>query len=401
MKKRNLLLVTALSQVLLFSCSNGKVSSSPSDETSNTSEAMTSQFIRTEKLDSQMFDSFKKGYQVEFSSVIDYQSNVKTVKIYDAKVNEKNYDLELFSTSKDDTSKKQSRSGFYHFQPKENEEVEMLYNASLSVGNDVIYTEVLGKDPYTYEAMQLTWEESYLSNVFIDLEANMFERVGDENKFVLSIDALEDSTKDLIYNKLTAQLLGVELFSNTYSIDFTNDVMSTTTIDKFFLLTNGDQITGYELSYVPFDSYDSTIERSSSGIFLASGESVTSYFKPLEGTEDKDFEDAMALLKQNNYHLEETQANFDFQSEKMVSQGSYKADFYNNESVKYDYYAANGSKYMSYGYTKYAVEENEYKLGFVQIEDQYYADCVYSGTMKELLPSFNLSSILFTKGSKT
>lgn len=404
MKKRNLLLVTSLlSTTLLFGCNNtGNSNSSASTETTSKTESGTSskeqsEFIRTEKLDDAMFAELKKGYQVEFFQTKDYEASSKTVYIYDAKVNENNYDLELFSTQKETPDVKYARSGFYHFQPKQGEEPLMLYDASLSIGNEVLYTPVVGEDIYTYEEIQVTWEDAHLSNVFIDLAANMFVRVGDENKFQLSIEGLEEAKRNEIYEKLSAQLYGLDLFMDSYSVDLDPGILTDTTVASFYLLTNGNQITGFELNYDQFNSFDSTILCSSKGSFLASGADVTSDFQVLEGQEDAEFEAAIASLQKGNFHLEETQSRYDYQTEKMVSSGSYTGDFYNNEAFTYNYYTPNGMKYMNYGYSRYTQEGQEYQLGFVNIEDKYYADCLYGGTLDELLPSFKLSSKLFKK----
>lgn len=384
-KGKHLFVLTLLSLTTLFGCND---STTTSDNSSNDSVS-SSEFIRTENLTEEMLNSFKKGYDTTFKQSTEYDDNTSSSKILTAKCNEKNYETATYYDKDATFSSLGKRSYFYHYQINPTEETEMLYSAGLSVGNKIIYTPVMGEDKYTYEEIPLTWEESYLSNVFIDLTSSYFTRVGDENKFKLSLNDLDESIKETISSKLSAQLYGDK------------EILDNTSIDSFFLLTNGNNIVGFELNYLPYTLYDATSFRSSNGVFNASGEDVVTFCTPLQGQEDVDFENAMKKLRTQNYHLEETQQSFDYTTEKFVSQGKYTADFYNKESVVYNYYSANGKKYMSYGYLRYQEKEN-CKLGIVPINGQYYQDYLYEGSLDDLLPSFDISSILFIKdGSST
>lgn len=399
MKKKHAL-IAILSTAMLFSCNVETTSSTQSSASSSTSTSSVSvsegsieesEFIRTENLTDQMLSSLKEGYSSKTIRMTEYETGTPSTAVIFSKCNEFNFEEDMYypSGNKDIEDISNSKlANHYHYQPKPDETEKMLYDVGLSVGNKPLYTPVMGTDIHSYEEIHMTWEEGYYSNVFLLLNANYFERVGDENKFRLNIESdLDSELVDEIYARLDKQL-------------YCDDERTTATFDNFYLLTNGDKVTGYELEYVAVSSTDSTVYKHSYGYFLDSGADVIDYVTPIAGETDEVFEEAMEKLRAQNYHLEETQFAFNFNSERMVSQGKYVADFYNKESVVYDYYNANGKKYMSYAYQEYEIDGEPCKLGLTPIEGKYYVDYAYAGSLEEtILPSFDLSSVLFVKDS--
>lgn len=403
MNKKNLLIVALFPLATLASCGTGSSSStslssttssisqgssdgsSSLESTSSTSMSTSSssvEVIPTVNLTDEMFAKLKLGYASTFETVVDYEGEASdSRKIFMVKCNEKNNEQSIYFKKDDLPLEELTRSYFHHYQINPDEDIEMLYDAGLSVGNDIIYTPIIGQDIHTYQDIELTWAEGHYSNVFIDLQASYFTRIGNENKFKLTIeDGLDAAAVSEIYSKLAMQFFGEEV--------------TQTEMEGFYLLTNGDKITGFELNYYPYTSYDALLTKYSKGVFTDEGEHVVDFCKPLEGEKDEFFESAMKKLQTQNFHLEQTQQAFNYTTEKFDSQGKYVADFYNKESMIYDYYSANGKKYMSYGYLK---NDDTSKRGVVPIEGEIYADYLYTGSLDELLPSFNLSSILFYK----
>ena len=394
MKKKNLLLTLTLigSAAGLIACGNtgsslesGSSTLSSSSSSGETSVSVSSSssskpVVPTAELTDAMFSELKKGYSVECFKLTDY-SDSQTNGIFEADVNEFNYAEKVFATTSEAPLEKGKVINDYHYQPDPTEKTKMLYDAGLSVGNTVIYSPVMGEDPHTYEEVPLTWEEGYYSNVFMDLSAAAFDRVGTENKFSLIMNdaTLEDAG---VYNKISMQ--------------FFNEIPDTE-MQAFYLYTDGDDIVSFELIYTPYMSYDAMIAKSSFGNFTAAGSGLVDYIQPLEGEEDPVFEEAMEKLRRQNYELTQTQQAYDFNAEKFISQGSYVSQVEDGEKINYDYYAANGNKYMNYGYYGLEYENEICKQGVVQLKGEFYKDYIYSGSMEELLPSFALSSVLFKK----
>ena len=397
MKKKNLLLTLTFigSAAGLIACGetgSSLESSSPTlslslEGTTSASEATSvssKPVVPTAELTDAMFAELKKGYSVESFTLKDY-SDSQTYSIFEADVNEFNYAERIFMTTSGSPLEKGKVIHDYHYQPDPSEKTKMLYDAGLSVGNTVIYSPIMGEDPHTYEEVPLTWEEGYYSNVFLDLSASAFDRVGTENKF------------SLIMNDATLEARGVY---NKISMQFFNEIPDTE-MQEFYLYTDGDDIVSFELIYTPYMSYDAMIAKSSFGNFTAAGSDVVDYIQPLEGEKDPVFEEAMKKLRRQNYELVQTQQAYDFNQEKFVSQGSYVSQVENGEKINYDYYAANGSKYMNYGYYGLEYENETCKQGVVQLKGEFYKDYIYVGSMEELLPSFALSSILFKKDASS
>lgn len=387
MKKKKLLLVTSsiLMTLSLVACGGGNTSSAGNSTSSEkgTSEQLSSSFeyVHTEALTNEMLQGLNNGYSAEVFTTTDYEGGSSSRRIREIKSNEFNSDVKIYSVTNDSPTTKNGLVSDSHYQPKPGEEKQMLYNAGLSVGNSVIYTPVLGEDPRTYEEIELTWEEGFYGNAFQTVKAEHFTRVGDENEFTLDINnaTLE---YDGTYSKIMWQLFGENAGSD---------------LESFVLKTNGSDIIGFELSYETYSSGESIVKKSSWGNILATGSDVTDFITPLEGQEDANFKAAIDKLKAQNYEMTQSQQRYNFDQNRFLPDGSFAAAVEDGKKLSYDIFYANGAKYKSCGYYEIEEDGERYKQGVVKIGDDFYPDYIYAGTMEELLPSFELSSLCFTK----
>ena len=247
---------TAISSSTVITSSS---SSSSSTVISSSSEAA----VPTEALTQEMFSGLQGGYAANFVKSTDYDGAGGSAYIVEAKVNEKNYAFKRYSTVLDDNGNYQKNIFVEesHYQINPSEEEEWLYNAGLSIGNTVIYSPVMGRDKYSFQEIELTWEEGGYSNVFALLTIGDFTRVGDENKWALNVNdsALEAAG---VYRMLASQFFGEEVEAD---------------IDHFYLLTNGDKITGFDLRWKTYLSYESYVTKFAFGTFEGFGADVTSF----------------------------------------------------------------------------------------------------------------------------
>lgn len=393
MKKSNVFLATTLVAILgATGCGKGSTSSSNSSSssssfvsTSSSSSSSSSVFvsIHTEALTEGMFAGLKEGYSAEVVRNTTYEGSNPSYRIVDIDVDEKNYAFRNYSTDDGVTKKNLVTDSHYQINPEE--ENEMLYNAGLSIGNTVIYSPVMGRDPFTFDDIHLTWDEGYFSNVFANLSINDFTRVGTENKFALNV---EDSALEFagIFDMIDAQFFGETIEAG---------------IEYFYLLTNGNEITGFELKYEGFISYESMVYRSAKGNFKAFGGDVVDFVKPLEGrSTDAELDEAIASLKEYNYKVVHSQSGYDYTSEKFVGRGKFEGEA-DGKSLNYYYYNNSNQKIMNYAYYDVVEEGQTYLQGATNINGTYYNDVLYYGSLSDILPSFNISSAMFVKSSES
>ena len=401
MKKSKVLLATTLLGVLagVVGC-GGNSSSSTNANSSTTSTVITSSSssssstvisssseaaVPTEALTQEMFSGLQGGYESTFVRSTDYDGAGGSTYILEAKVNDKNYAFKRYSTTIDDNGNYQKKVFVEesHYQINPNEEEEWLYNAGLSIGNTVIYSPVMGRDKYSFQEIELTWEEGGYSNVFALLTIGDFTRVGDENKWALNVNdsALEAAG---VYRMLASQFFGEEVEAD---------------IDHFYLLTNGDKITGFDLKWKTYLSYESYVTKFAFGTFEGFGADVTSFVTPLsDRTKDADFDNAIASLKNHNYKVNHAQYGYDFNANVMASRGHFEAEC-DGETLNYYYYTSAGKKYMNYAYYNYFMDGETYLQGATNIKGNYYPDVLYYGTLTDILPDFVVSSEMFIKSS--
>ena len=368
MKKSKVLVATTLLAVLagIAGCGNNSSTSTNANsstvgtsssvisstvESTSTSSSSTFVSVYTEDLTQEMFSALQGGYSVEFMRYTDYDGEIGTAEFYEAQVDEKNYAFKRYIGNKtEDGITKGSMLETSHYQPNPEEEEEWLYNAGLSIGNTIIYTPVLGRDKYTFQEIELTWDEGFYSNVFALLNLSDFTRVNDENKWSLNVNSSAFKTSG------AAQAFASQFFGEQISSD----------IDYFYLLTNGNEITGYELKWKTYLSYESYVTKVSLGTFTGFGSDVVDFMKPLEGREkDADFDNAMASLRNYNYKVRHDQAGFEYTAEAMVSRGYFEGEC-DGETLNYYYYTSDGARYLNYAYYNY-VEDGEHTYKVQQI----------------------------------
>lgn len=403
MKKSKVLVATTLLAVLagIAGCRNNSSTSTNANsstagtsssvisstvESTSTSSSSTFVSVYTEDLTQEMFSALQGGYSVEFMKYTDYDGEIGTAEFYEAQVDEKNYAFKRYIGNKtEDGITKGSMLEISHYQPNPEEEEEWLYNAGLSIGNTIIYTPVLGRDKYTFQEIELTWDEGFYSNVFALLNLSDFTRVNDENKWSLNVNSSTFKTSG------AAQAFASQFFGEQISSD----------IDYFYLLTNGNEITGYELKWKTYLSYESYVTKVSSGTFTGFGSDVVDFMKPLEGREkDADFDNAMASLRNYNYKVRHDQAGFDYTAETMVSRGYFEGEC-DGETLNYYYYTSDGARYLNYAYYNYVENGETYLQGATNINGNYYPDVLYYGSILDMLPSFNVSSEMFIKQAES
>ena len=371
------------SSSLAGSSSTSTVISSSTSSTSSSSSSSQEVIVPTEALTQEMFSELQAGYATHFLKKTSYDGENGTSLFIDAKVNEKNYDFKRYMANFDGEAYVQGNLlETSHYQINPEEEEEWTYNAGLSIGNTVIYTPVMGRDKYTFSEIELTWDEAGYSNVFMDLNLSNFTRVGDENKWALDVASISEETE----LKFESQFFLESIESK---------------IDHFYLLTNGDKITGFDMQWKTYLSGENYVTKLSSGSFYDFGSDITDFVAPLEGrTKDADFDNAIASLKNYNYSVHHSQAGVDIQSGKILSRGHFEGDC-DSETLNYYYYTAAGEKYMNYAY--YNIEEDGeiYLQGATKIHDNFYPDVAYYGELLDILPSFNVASEMFIKSSES
>jgi len=354
-----------------------------SSTTNSTSSSSVDVVVPTDALTDEMLEGLNGGYSAKVYRTTNYEGGSSSRTIAEISVNDKNYAFKRFSTDDGVTKKTLVEDSHYQINPEE--DFEMLYNAGLSIGNTVIYTPVMGRDPFIFDEIHLSWEEGAFSNAFATLKASNFTRVGEENKFALNLldPALE---YDNVFNKMDKQLFGDNVESD---------------VESFYLLTNGNKITGFELTYEAYASYESMVYKSVNGNFTGFGADVTSFVKPLEGRNtDAEFDAAMASLRNYNYEVNHTQGGYDYTTNQFVGRGRFEGQCDGN-TLNYYYYNNSNKKMMNYAYYNVQYEGQTYLQGAVNINDTYYSDVLYSGSLMDLLPSFNVSSELFIKSSES
>lgn len=368
--------------------SSSEVSSSviSSTSSSSTSSSSTVVSVYTEDLTQEMFSALQGGYSVEFMKYTAYDGEVGTAEFFESSVDEKNYAFKRYIGNKtEDGITKGKIMETSHYQPNPEEDEEWLYNAGLSIGNTVIYTPVMGRDKYTFQEIELTWDEGGYSNAFALLSLGDFTRVDDENKWALNVNSSSFKSSG------AAAAIASQFFGEQVSSD----------IEYFYLLTNGNEITGYDLKWKTYLSYESYVTKVSLGTFTGFGSDVVDFMKPLEGREkDADFDNAMASLRNYNYKVRHDQAGFEYTAEAMVSRGYFEGEC-DGETLNYYYYTSDGVRYLNYAYYNYVEDGETYLQGATNINGNYYPDVLYYGSILDMLPSFNISSEMFIKQAES
>lgn len=338
----------------------------------------------TEALTEDMFASFKEGYVVSYGATKQYlDGSEPSTQYYKAESTADKYRYETYTKKDGVNLKKYGKTNYYH--AVEENGILYTYQVSLGLDNTVHSQVVTEEDDFTHQDFNLEWEYSYFGNVLANFSVADFSKK-DSNTFVLSADKTAENSYALKTQFFAPNSLYLPGSDCNY----------------FALKTDGDSIVGFELTCKTYTAIDVAASFSSSGTFEASGADSFEDLKTLTGATNPEFDAIMAKLKTYNWNLTQTQSQYDYSSESMNALGTMYITSADNGSKEYwEYYNTDNKRTSAYGYMDYTDHndpENTGKLGVVKIGDYYYQDTyLYSGSMREKMPSFNLDSRFFKK----
>lgn len=220
---------------------------------------------------------------------------------------------------------------------------------------------------YLVDANQnyLRWDTAGYINPFARLYGDDF--VQDENNPYQFSLIMGDASKTNLYNAFVTAFTGISGY----------------TLKGFTLITDGATATGYTIQVEDVKGTYGTTKTSIKGtIDDYKGEDVVKTLSPIEGSEKQDLEERFTLLRKGNYKADITLPN-----------RSYKAEVYGGTAVTYDLYK-DDVKTGSYGYYQIGSTVQ----GITKINGNIYQDSdPISGNMSSMIPTFNISSVLFRK----
>ena len=354
----------------------------PNDTSKITEDKVTeAPILPTAALTDEMMSEMKVAYAVDFTFNITYEGGGNGSSYhYIASCGSDGYAYESYY-HKDGSEQFVSD---VHIQNKEGD--PYTYDASLGLDNTIWYKNLTATDKFSQEEYDVEWADAGYSNLFAVLSSSDFTKE-DDNTFALS----DEKLSELKYS------LNNQLFS-PYDL-----YASKTDPKSFKLKTNGSNIVGFELEFLPYSSYESISYYKSSGTFTQFGASAFKKLTPIEGEAKPELDAILRKLKgtdgKQNYDIHQTQFQFDFDMKKMVSMGEMDIKVQDGDKAHWVYRNTAGKRTADYGYYSQKDDEgNDCKRGVIQIGENYYNDVyLYSGSMKEYLPSFNFSSVLFEK----
>lgn len=379
--------------MLLAGCDNktselpktdGPVTTDKTPETNTPSSEPESTVLPTAALTDEMMAGIKVGYTADFRFTITYEGGGSgTSYHYVSSCGLDGYTYDAYYL--DDGVEKHTSN--VHIESKEGD--TFAYDASLGLDNTVWYKTLTEEDPLSHEEYDVEWADAGYSNFFSSLSASDFTKE-DDNTFVLS----SEKASELKYS------ISRQLFSPY-------DLYSVKTDPKSFKLkTNGNNIVGFELEFLPYSSYDSISYYKSSGTFTQFGANAFEKLKPIEGEAKPELDAILNELKgvdgKQNYEIHQTQSKYDIDLKRMVSMGEMDFKVQDGDKSHWIYRNTAGKRTADYGYYAQKDEEgNDCKRGAIQIGENYYNDIyLYEGSMKDYLPSFNFSSVLFEKDTE-
>lgn len=401
MKNNKLLLTLALVGVVSTFTGCGETSTSSvntsngeqSSQNSQTSvEEPSSVYVPapTEQLTDNMLAELKLGYEARSYHTVDYTDS-KTSYVYDVRAIENVFGAKRYSTVEDQPTQIKNLIDDYQYELGD-EKNPYLYETALSVGNEVMGRPIMGRDPFTGEEVNALWSECYLDNFFESLTASDFTRVGTENKFALNLSSTNVVVNN-VGNKLIRQLISPDL---TWGPSMPN-----TSVSSFYILTDGDKIVGFELTLLPYLSGEAYTTHTAFGDFTNEGLTSAKEITPLVGEEDPDFVAAINKLKAHNYKLEQRQSGVTMYDREFNFLGSYDATVEDGEKMVFNMYNAKGDKLYNFGYYDLGeIEGQACKQGVTQIKDNFYKEFVYINSVRDYLPEFSFSSLLFNKNEE-
>lgn len=357
------------------------ISDSTGSSESSSSSTTEEKILPTSALTDEMMVDIKQGYSADYTFQIKYADGSSGSSYhYVTHSGLDGFSYESFYNK----NGSEKRVSYVNIETKEGD--DYAYDASLGLDNTIWYKHITEEDSITNEEYDVEWADAGYSDLFASLEASDFTKE-DDNTFILS----SDKTSELKYS------IANQFFS-PYSL-------YTPRVDpkSFKLKTNGDKIVGYELEYLPYTSYDSVSYYTASGKFTELGTSAYKKLEPVKGETKPELDAILSKLKgvdgKQNYQIHQTQFQFDYQTEQMLSLGELDITVQDGDKAHWAYKNTSGKQTNDYGYYAAKSDDGEdCRRGAIQIGDNYYNDVyLYSGSMKDYLPSFNISSVFFDK----
>lgn len=252
------------------------------------------------------------------------------------------------------------------YQPYSNNGTTYLTQVELGLDNKIHNYYLMGSD-----SSYVTWKSAGYYNPFEKLYGFNFSS-NSTNPYQLDLK-MDDSLKSDLYQNIANCFTGIIGY----------------TLKSFSLLTNGVKAYGYKMTFASYKTTYGDNTTYATGTFSDErGDDVVELLTPFEGEEKSELNERLTALKAGNYKADITLPN-----------RSYKAEVYGNNSVIYDLYHTDNTKFGSYGYYQIS---SSYVQGITKIEDEIYADSSsIRGLMSSMLPSFNMSSILFDKSEES
>lgn len=337
----------------LVSC-NGSNTSSDSSTTSRPAPSQT--------LTQEMLDKLASGYQTR--AILSYsvvqvvmsqqylevasKSNAYTFKGYKESTDKPTLDVV-------DTS--------YRYEPEKIGRTSYVHQVELGFDNQI------KKYPVTDQnGNKLAWASAGFGNCFNKIKLSDFVKGEEEYSFRLKVNLLSQS----ITNALATQFAG----------------MMGLTLGELIFYSDGYDITKFSITYAPISSLLGDMVYQVSGDFVKYGNDAIEEITPIQGTDDKSFDEAMSKLKKHNFKLDYKKPG---QTLKISCEGDSK--------ILYDVYNSKNQKTSSYGY--YQVNEKSIQ-GVTKIGDNVYKDGQsFEGSVLTALPSFDISSKFFNKSSQS
>ena len=246
---------------------------------------------------------------------------------------------------------------------------------ALSFSNEVVSSPVMDSDN-----QPLNWSLSYLENAFSLLSAQDFAKNEKEETYTLK--------DDVSMNVKTA--FGVQLHGLSSSEGVTLKSLSITLKEGKFL---------FEAALNPYTTHylaDIQIEKSYVGEFLSYGKEV-SLPKPIEGTEDSIFKEAMSKFANGNYETKVINYEIPYKDGryKLVNTAEGKAT-----SSTFEYCFKDGNDKVSEN-AFYYQKDNVLQRGAIYDKGLFASGLPFEGSVSDFSPSFNYSSLFFSKNGST